>query len=81
MDGYLVVLRHAMDDYPIRLFADRDEAFAFAETADWLPDETIRRLFNGGGKSPSCFFVVEFKGGQPCDREVLDREASVFDID
>ena len=63
---FLVVLRHAMDDLPIRLFETMDDAVAFARRVKGTPTARIRRVFECDGSTPCSVAVVEFSApGDP----------------
>lgn len=72
---YLVTLSHGMDDVPIRLFDDRDEAFAFAETMWWdVPDDLSQRLELPDCDTPAVISITTFGDGVPISH-VIVREA------
>jgi len=69
---YLVNLVHTMDDIPMRLFADMDEAFEFAKQIAWdVPEEMSQRLELPGCSTPVCVSVTTFQDGIPISRVVV----------
>lgn len=70
--AYLVILSHGMDDVPIRLFDDRDEAFAFAETMSWdVPEELTQRLELPDCDTPCTITITTFADGSPISNVVV----------
>lgn len=69
MDGYLVWLRHTMDDLPIGLFPHtakgKAEACIFAGETKPMPTAKIRKVLGVDCSTPVCVSVVEFVGGKP----------------
>lgn len=58
---YLVVLSHTMDDIPIRLFKDRDEALDFADDLPWeAPADLLQRLERPDCSTPCNVSIVLF---------------------
>lgn len=69
---YLVNLCHAMDDVPMRIFDDVDEAFDFAISLSWdVPEEMLQRLQLPECSTPCCITVTTFKDGEPISRVVV----------
>lgn len=65
MNGYLVLLRHGMDDLPIGLFDTQGRADQFASTVEPMPTEAIRSLYGTDCSTPCCVEIVEFANGLP----------------
>lgn len=79
MNAYLVLLIHEMDDLPLRLFADRDEAVAFAKNVQEMPSDEIRELYRTDCSTPVGVRIVKFVGGIPIQvtmRDFADAETS-----
>ena len=69
---YLVNLCHSMDDIPMRLFEDVNEAFEYAKLVDWdVPDELYKRLELPACLTPVCVTVTTFLRGVPVSRVVV----------
>ena len=69
---YLVNLCHSMDDIPMRLFVNVDEAFEYAKTVDWtVPDGLYKRLELPACSTPVCITVTTFQQGIPISRVVV----------
>ena len=70
MNGYLVLLRHALDDIPVRLFARHRMAVKFAKSLGWWPSRKITKMF------PDCDYpiaidIVKFRDGKPVECESI----------
>lgn len=78
---YLVMLVHHMDDLPVFLTTDRDEAIERASQMDEMPSFEIRELFNTDCSTPVCVKIVTFSQGVPVAvnvvKEFNDDTASV----
>lgn len=73
MNGYLVLLRHTMDDLPIGLFATFDEAKAFATKHGPDPTDAEREVFHTDCSTPIYMCIVPFAAGFPVGiTEVVD---------
>lgn len=69
---YLVVLSHTLDEIPLRLFGDIDEAFAFARAASWdVPEEMLRVLELPDCNTPCVIAIWSFKDGVPHGRVIV----------
>lgn len=73
--AYLVVLSHTMDEIPLRLCDDSDEAFEFARAASWDVPEGMGRILEfvaGIGLVAPARLLAEFEflDGSPCGVEV-----------
>ena len=69
---YLVNLCHSMDDVPMRLFTNVDEAFEYARLIDWdVPEEMLQRLELPACSTPVCITVTTFCRGVPMSRVVV----------
>ncbi len=67
-DLYLVMLIHAMDDMPLRLFADFAMARRFAERVRPMPTDAIAELYGVDSAKPVSVEVLLFVDGVPVDR-------------
>jgi hypothetical protein len=74
MTGYLVIWRHTMDDVPVGLFADREEAFKVAKTMSRRAATNVDDRLGFGFSTPVCFVVVPFKNGKAVGYHDVDRE-------
>lgn len=69
---YLVILSHGMDDIPVQLFNDRDQAFGLAESLDWdAPEDILQRLELPQCSTPCCITVTTFRDGLPISRVIV----------
>jgi hypothetical protein len=64
MSKYLVILSHACDDNPLRMFDTHDEATAYIRRLDPkipadLPDLEVMKLRSTDASTPCCLAVVE----------------------
>lgn len=57
---YLVLLRHTMDDLPVRLCKTRAEANEVAVNLDEMPSDGIRDLFGTDCSTPVNVCIVRF---------------------
>jgi len=64
MNGYLVVLRHTMDDLPIKLCATYEEALAFAKKTKGMPTRRIRDVIGTDCSTPHSVSVYVFEKGE-----------------
>lgn len=72
MTGYLIILRHMMDDFPMGLFVGRQAAIDFADHLDWYPtDEMIQRVGFPDSGTPLSICMVRFISGKPVRIELL----------
>lgn len=69
MRFYLVIWSGADNDLPVRLFADRLEATAFAKSLGWEPPES-HPLVRGDG-TPVNLSILEFHDGEPVDHWIV----------
>ena len=71
MNCYLVLLKHTMDDLPVRVFPHtkrgRAAALCFAGALKPMPEKNIRRVFNTDCSTPCQAAVVEFVEGVPVE--------------
>lgn len=71
---YLVLLRHTIDDLPVRLCATRDEAVAAASALSWEPDDRVRETFSTDCSTPCAIAIVEFdEQGRPASLDTVRR--------
>jgi hypothetical protein len=83
---YLVVLSHNLDDFPIKLFTDRDEAFNHANSISWMPPEDVVRVLELPTSHPCVISVWVFRNDVPAGRVIVrefdddgDEDAEVSD--
>jgi hypothetical protein len=70
--AYLVNLCHSMDDIPMRICADVEEAFEYAKSIQWdVPDDLYKRLELPACSTPVCVTVTTFLRGTPVSRVVV----------
>jgi hypothetical protein len=74
MSGYLVIWRHTMDDIPIGLFADYDEAYKFACTISQKNGYEIAKKLDIDCSTPVCFAICSFVSGAPSYFEFVTRK-------
>jgi hypothetical protein len=74
MSGYLVIWRHTMDDVPVGLFSDRDEAFKVAKTMSRRSAKATADILGFEVSTPVCFTVVHFEKGKAVDFLSVDRD-------
>ena len=68
-DLYLVVLNHDLDDMPIRLFTNMDDAIQFADALPWSPPQNVLKLFSLPDDSIPCVItIIRFLNGIPVNR-------------
>lgn len=63
LDGYLVVWRHTMDDVPVGLFANKEEALKVAKTMSFKSGYNTAGRLGIDCSTPICFVVVPFVRG------------------
>jgi len=70
---YLVVLQQSMDDVPIRLTDDRNEAMLTAMNApeDGRAPRMIVEALGVNETSPFCVSIITFRNGIPVNREIV----------
>lgn len=69
---YLVVLSHTMDEIPLRLCDDSDEAFEFARAASWEVPEGMGRILELPDCNTPCVISIwAFKDGVPHGRVIV----------
>ena len=73
INGYLVLLRHTMDDLPLRFFGENEYAKAkqFARSRGEMPTPHIRAVYNTDCSTPVGVDVVRFSNGVPVDVEMV----------
>lgn len=74
LSGYLVVWHHTMDDVPVGLFADEEEAFKFAQKCSRSRAYKVTDRLGIDCSTPVCFSVVHFDGGNAVDNFVIARK-------
>ncbi len=73
MNGFLVMLRHSMDDLPLFLTGDREEAMDFARKVTEDSGEHEKEVLRLDASTPISAQVYEFKDGKLCEMvEVVD---------
>lgn len=72
---FLVTEVHSMDDIPILLTADRDEAFRAASEHEFMGEgyERWKRVFGTDASTPQHTKVIEFQGGVVVNVSVFNR--------
>lgn len=69
---YLVVLRHTMDDLPVRLCKTREEAELAASRLAWEPNAAERNVFHTDCSTPTSIAIVAYDGhGLPRTMDVV----------
>ena len=63
MNGFLVVLRHSMDDIPLLLTDNEDEAMRFAESVNDSDGKTEKQVLSLDSSTPVCVCVWIFVSG------------------
>lgn len=71
MDGYVVLLRHTMDDLPLALFGSHADAVAFAKTVDWMPTDKVRDILGTDCSTPCVIAIAEFREGLLYSLEIV----------
>lgn len=61
MNGFLVVLRHSMDDLPVGLFATWGEAHRYAMSIKGMPCDWDRDIFQTDCSTPCAVAIATFK--------------------
>lgn len=75
---YLVVLSHALDDYPLRAFDSRHDAEQFANSCEWNPPASmLESLDLPDANTPVCVAVWVFEKGVPVSRDIVRSHESV----
>lgn len=57
---YLVMLRYAADDFPIRLVSTEKEARFIAESIGWDVPEHVRRILSIDASEPAAICIYQF---------------------
>jgi hypothetical protein len=69
---YLVLLRHDMDDLPVKLCKTFKEARIFAKNLDGMPTDKMCEVFDTDCSTPNCIAIVAFNGkGDPVDMTIV----------
>lgn len=74
ISGFLVMWRHTMDDVPIGLFADEQDAIKVAETMTWEQGYSIAKKLDIDCSTPVCFAYATFKNGVVGSLTIVDRD-------
>jgi len=61
MNGFLVVLRHTMDDLPVALFDNWEAALEYAMAIKGMPCNWDREVFNTDCSTPCAVAIATFK--------------------
>ena len=71
--AYLIVVSHRIDEFPLRLEFDRDEAFDYAESVPWeIPDALARLLELPEAKHAPCIVsIITYRNGDPVSRVIV----------
>lgn len=80
---HLVILRHTMDDVPLKLFVSRKAAEDYAEQVGWNPIDKVRTILNTDCSTPCSIAIASFDANgdlEKCDvvRSYDDEEANSF---
>ncbi len=81
MTGYLVIWRHTMDDVPVGLFADREEAFKVAKKMSLRAGQAVTAKLEIDCTTPVCFSVVQFEKGKPVAVLWVDRKDDHYGLE
>ena len=71
---YLVTIQHSMDDVPVFLTDDRNEAMLAAHNAPddgMIPKKILRALGMSGPSTPGYVSIITFMDGIPVNREIV----------
>ena len=71
---YQVTIHHSMDDVPIFLTDDRNEAMLAAHNAPddgMIPKKILRALGMSGPSTPGYVSIITFRNGIPVNREIV----------
>jgi hypothetical protein len=68
---YLVVVQYAVDDIPILLTSDRDEAIKVATNAGEHAGDIVLNMFNAPHMPPCRVFIYTFRNGQMVGYEAI----------
>lgn len=71
MNGFLVLIRHTMDDFPVALLPNRHLAEGAASTVDPMLPEHVRTVFKSDASTPVCVAIVEYKDGWPVSMDIV----------
>lgn len=63
MSGFVVFWRHQIDDVPIGLYANRDDALHVAKSVSFKTAYKIAKQMGIDARTPVCFGYVEFING------------------
>lgn len=68
---YLVMLRCNIDDYPLRLFDDKDSAIRYAKRCRDVPPKSVWHQFTPDVSQAIEVAVVTFTNGAPTSNETI----------
>ena len=72
MNGFVLMLRHNMDDVPIGLFSTYAKALeAAAKRKNWFLTAKEENIFNCAPSTPIVMAIVEFKSGVPVKNTIV----------
>ena len=71
MNGFLVLIRHQMDDIPAALLSNRHVAEGAASTIDPMAPEHVREVMDTDASTPICVCIVEYRDGWPVSCDVV----------
>lgn len=71
MNGFMVALRHTMDDVPLRLFDNNPEALDFARGVGEDDDRFAREIISSDASTPVSVAVYEFRDGILANVEIV----------
>lgn len=76
MNGYLVVLRHSIDDLPLMLLPTHEEAMAAAQLVQPNDGENVKQMLSIDARTPICVWVYSFADGLVTAAELVKEFAA-----
>ncbi len=73
MNGYLVILSHGMDDFPMGLYAIEGEANDAAMALEW--DAHNDHPFDRFATTPNVISVLTFVDGKPTESRIVRKHS------
>lgn len=71
MNGYLVLLRHCMDDIPVGLYANEKDAEEAAMRHGWDATHEEQGVLELDCDTPCNISIVRFMGGRPVKLRIV----------
>jgi hypothetical protein len=71
MNGFVLMLRHTLDDMPVGLFQTYRDALIAAENRDWDLTANEEDIFAFDATTPNNMAVIEFKDGAPVKMTIV----------